>query len=132
MSSQSFLWINVGLAIAMAGLFVIGRSRIRAPARLHLRPSFSKYNPKIPPEAVLSEEISKVSGDEGLGIKNLNVMFMYNGHSWDAFEVLGIPAGSKMPAVQAAYELALRHSKPESHPFLETAYKSILSVKPGA
>ncbi len=111
----------------MACLFVIGRSRIRPPARLHLRPSLSKFNPKIPPDAGLSKEIHEVSGDQGLGIKNLNVMFMYNGHSWDAHEVLGVPAGSKMPAVQAAFELALKQSKPESHPFLETAYNAIRS-----
>ena len=58
--------------------------------------------------------------------KILNVMFNYNGHSWDAYEVLGVPAGANITMVTEAYHTAVRRSDKESVEFLETAYKAIL------
>jgi hypothetical protein len=58
--------------------------------------------------------------------KILNVMFNYNGHSWDAYEVLGVPAGANITMVTEAYHVAVRRSDKESVEFLETAYKAIL------
>lgn len=45
-------------------------------------------------------------------MKNLNVMFMYNGHSFDAYEVLGIPAGSSYQTAQKAYEELMQNTDP--------------------
>ncbi|QDK37054.1 hypothetical protein [Bdellovibrio sp. NC01] len=59
--------------------------------------------------------------------KSLNVMFNYNGHSWDAYEVLGVPAGASIKTVTDAYQVALRRCDKESVEFLETAYKAILN-----
>lgn len=55
------------------------------------------------------------------------VMFNYNGHSWDAFEVLGVKPGASLKDITGAYQTALQRTQPESHAFLEVAYKSILS-----
>lgn len=63
------------------------------------------------------------------GGKDLNILFNYNGHTWDAFEVLGVPAGSSLVDVTKAYQEMIKKSDPESHPFLETAFKTILSKK---
>lgn len=59
--------------------------------------------------------------------KNLNVIFMYNAHTWDAYEVLGVPAGASIKTVTEAYQKALRTCDKESIEFFETAYKAILS-----
>lgn len=61
--------------------------------------------------------------------KDLNILFNYNGHSWDAYEVLGLPAGASLVDVTKAYQGMLKTADPESHEFLETAFKSILSRK---
>ena len=61
--------------------------------------------------------------------KNLNVMFNYNGHSWDAYEVLGVPAGANIKLVTEAYQTAVRRSERDSLDFLETAYLAILNKK---
>lgn len=58
--------------------------------------------------------------------KELNILFNYNGHSWDAYEVLGLPAGASLVDVTKAYQGMLKTADPESHEFLETAFKSIL------
>ena len=55
----------------------------------------------------------------------LNVVFNYNGHSWDAYEVLGIPAGSPMDSVKKAYDAACVKVDTESRPFLDAALNAI-------
>lgn len=59
--------------------------------------------------------------------KSLNVIFNYNGYSWDAFEVLGLPAGSSREKVEEAYRASVKSVEPESRVFIETAYKAILT-----
>lgn len=61
--------------------------------------------------------------------KDLNVLFNYNGHSWDAYEVLGVPAGENIVEVTRAYQELVKNSSPESQEFLETAFKAVLAKK---
>lgn len=58
--------------------------------------------------------------------KSLNVFFQWNGHAWDAYEVLGLPAGSPPAVVQKAYQELLTQSSPESLPFFKAAYETII------
>ncbi|MFP5520614.1 MAG: hypothetical protein ACLGGX_11970 [Bdellovibrionia bacterium] len=58
--------------------------------------------------------------------RELNIVFNYNGHSWDAHEVLGIPAGASFSQVTAAYQTAIQNSDPESHEFLKCAFQAIM------
>ena len=52
------------------------------------------------------------------GERALNCVFMYNGHSFDAFEVLGIPAGSDAVACQKAFsELETGRKHPDDFMF---------------
>jgi hypothetical protein len=76
-------------------------------------PKFQKYLAPEPDPATTSA-------------KELNVLFNYNGHSWDAYEVLGVPAGENIVAVTRAYQELVKKSSPESLEFLETAYQAIL------
>jgi hypothetical protein len=56
----------------------------------------------------------------------LNVVFNYNGESWDAYEVLGLPAGSSLESVERAFQESLQRvdsgarplyaSGPRGHP----------------
>jgi hypothetical protein len=57
--------------------------------------------------------------------RNLNVHFNFNGHSWDAYEVLGLPAGSSSERVEAAFTAALERSEPSSREFFEMARDAI-------
>ncbi|MGE0634102.1 MAG: hypothetical protein AB7O96_16930 [Pseudobdellovibrionaceae bacterium] len=58
--------------------------------------------------------------------KNLNVMFIYNGHNWDSYEVLGVPAGSSLSSIQKAYKESLARTNSQSHDFINAAYQAIL------
>lgn len=59
--------------------------------------------------------------------RSLNVMFNYNGHSWDAYEVLGLPAGSTIENVESSYKANLSRIDQASRPFIEAAYQAIIS-----
>ncbi|WP_413558022.1 hypothetical protein [Bdellovibrio sp. HCB209] len=61
--------------------------------------------------------------------KNLNVIFSYNSHTWDAYEVLGVPAGASIKTVTEAYQTQIRRCEKESIDFFETAYNAILNKK---
>lgn len=67
--------------------------------------------------------------DKAAPTKELNVLFNYNGHTWDAYEVLGVPAGENIVAVTKAYQELIKKSSPESQEFFETAFKAVLSKK---
>lgn len=75
-------------------------------------------------------EIMEPLGDSKAG-KNLNCFFMYNGHDWDAYLVLGVPAGSTLPAVTQAYQDLIKKSDPNSYEFFEAAYQAILKSTQG-
>ncbi len=59
------------------------------------------------------------------GERSINVVFNYNGHSWDAYEVLGLPAGCSLAQVEAAYQKGLAEVDSSSRPFIEAAYSAI-------
>jgi hypothetical protein len=57
--------------------------------------------------------------------RQLTVNFNYNGHSWEAYEVLGLPAGSPFEQVQVAFEALALKSDPTSLPFYVAAVEAI-------
>lgn len=59
------------------------------------------------------------------GERSINVIFAFNGETWDAYEVFGIPAGSSMEVVEAAYRESLEQVEETSRPFLHAAFKAI-------
>ncbi|MEK6555987.1 MAG: hypothetical protein AABZ31_12150 [Bdellovibrionota bacterium] len=62
-------------------------------------------------------------------MKELNVIFQYNGHDFDAYEALGLPAGSSSENARIAFENAKNHADPGAREFLETAYQSIVKSR---
>lgn len=142
MTSQGLLWLSVVLGGLLALGFLTGRQAVRPPSRLNLRAKAGSLGggavdrvPQRPGSNLLShkltldsmvmdpatlEEVS-VHSEE----KSLNIMFMYNGHSWDAYEVLGIPAGSGQREVDEAFRRMISNSTTDSHEFLNAAYRVI-------
>ncbi len=59
------------------------------------------------------------------GPRALNVMFNYNGHTWDAYEVLGVPAGSNFEKSFLAFEKLTRGMDEESKSFMLAALEAI-------
>jgi hypothetical protein len=60
--------------------------------------------------------------------KSLNIFFNWNGHSWDAYEVLGVPAGASLDMVYKAFERAKAQADRETLPFLSAAYEAVVNT----
>lgn len=71
--------------------------------------------------------VDKLSRVSETGERPLNVVFNFNGHSWDAYEVLGLPAGSSLENVEAAFAEAMADIDEASKPFLQAARDAIHS-----
>ncbi len=70
-------------------------------------------------------QITEKNAPQTAAETSLNVLFNWNGHTWDAYEVLGVPAGSSKTAIEAAYHLSRARADADSLKFLEAAYQAI-------
>lgn len=52
--------------------------------------------------------------------------FVYNGHDWDAFEVLGVSPYSSFSEITRSYQEMIRKADNGKHDFLQAAYMAIL------
>lgn len=52
--------------------------------------------------------------------------FVYNGHDWDAFEVLGASPYASFSEVTKIYQQQIKKADPGKHEFLQSAYMAIL------
>jgi hypothetical protein len=52
--------------------------------------------------------------------------FVYNGHDWDAFEVLGVSPYSSFSEITKSYQAMIRKADNGKHDFLQAAYAAIL------
>lgn len=147
MSSQDFLFINIGAAVVFIVWYLSARKKTtRQPVKLNLHakdsapvtlPAANKQDHSQASKASLNTNVpiniqeahrirDQKNAQANVKLKNLNQFFNYNGHTWDAYEVLGVPGGSSLEKVTQAYQEALKSTNKESHVFLETAYKAIL------
>lgn len=141
MNSQDFLTINLVGAGAFLVWYLVSRGGPAQPTRLNMKapdtaptvlePAMGELAPTQDASPVGVSSAVRRPSDVRSQMKVLNVMFIYNGHSWDAYEVLGVPAGASIHIVTEAYQSALKRcAGPDSVQFLETAYKAILH-RPG-
>lgn len=70
----------------------------------------------------LEQQISIESSSKS----SLNVIFMWNGYGWDAFEVFGLAAGSSLELVTIKYQEMLITSDEGQRKFLNEAYNAIV------
>lgn len=149
MDSQLFLIINIICVIIFSLWFLLGRKTTKNPTTLILKQGdlsngksllAEEREHKTDSELIpLSEEserskssqfqekkVNPMSSSNGRKEKTLNVLFMYNGHDWDAYKVLGVPAGSNIRVVTEAFQQVILNGDPDTVPFLEAAYQAIL------
>lgn len=127
-SAQEFLYMGGGL-LGVIVFYISLAKRRHQPVRLRMR-HFSSGAAQNETEAS-----SQVPIERGFDIdwkkmeataKDLNVFFNYNGHDWDAYEVLGIPAGANIELIRRAYHESLSKVDEPSRAFIDMAYNVIL------
>jgi hypothetical protein len=144
-NSQQFLILNAVILLILIVWFLMGRrSSAIKPTKLRMKEGNAPSNPGTPADvsktaAMTDNSYSRYSNpkyqkfleidEKAPPPKELNVLFNYNGHTWDAYEVLGVPAGENIVVVTKAYQELIKKSSPESQEFLETAFKAVLAKK---
>lgn len=126
MDSQLFYLINVIFAVAFLLWFMAGRKNSGSATPLNLR---SPENPVDYPVKYTPRE-RDVTGTQNVAEKSMKavpkVLFMYNGHDWDAHEVLGVADTATLSQITEKYQHLVKASDKGKLEFLETAYKAIL------
>jgi hypothetical protein len=119
-------------AVFFLAAFLIMRKRPRKRMLLKLR---GKGSPKAatgrspsaaPPEIEGAQPPSTVT-PLSLAERPLNVIFNYNGESWDAYEVLGLPAGSSIESCEKALAESLERVDSGARPFMQAAFSAVKS-----
>ena len=92
---------------------------------------WGNYRPRPGPRRIPADIDSEIDSDADTSAGktapeiSLNALYNWNGHTFDAYEVLGIPAGSSRDNVVAAYQRAIARADKESLPFLKAAFEAI-------
>lgn len=134
MDSQLFFFINMGLIAFFLISFWRGRRNVgRTPTQLRLRnqdtPLAGPSAPQVPAGASSAKPASKNLSSDEMAVqkaKSLNILFLYNGHDWDAYQVLGLPAGASLPLVTERYQQLIKQADAGQLLFYEAAYQAIL------
>ena len=139
MDSQLFFFINMGVAAFFLIWFWLGRKNSgNAPTQLRLRNQETPIRPQSSSSApgtgsAFSAKKSPLSSpnltSDEVAVqkaKNLNILFLYNGHDWDAYQVLGLPAGASLPLVTERYQQLIKQADQGQLSFYDAAYQAIL------
>lgn len=158
MDSQQLLYIILILFVFLLGLFLTVRRTPKPPTKLNVKAGESfQSNKKIDiinikanhliedivnPRTLgdmTSEELNKsakkYSTDWSAPVqplkeaKNLSIFFMYNGHDWEAHDVLGIPQGASLTLATEKYQKLIKSEDPSTFEFYEGAYNAILQSR---
>lgn len=111
----------------LAIVFLWGKKEPRQPSQL---------NVSVPPENEPEQQQDVILLDKAKGMKALSrnesrlahgAIFIYNGHTWDAYEVLGLKPGASVESIKIAFDKAIKRTEFGSHDFLKSALAVILS-----
>ena len=105
-----FIIINVVVVSLLVLFFLQSKAKKPKPSQLNLNKV--KFRP-------VSKEVDINDEEE------LNVYFMHNGYMWDAYEIIGVPAGAPMADIEMAYIKCRTRIDEESKEILEMAYQAI-------
>ena len=113
--------------------FILGRPKAKQPTRLNMRAKSSvEKSPVILEPEVMAEVAvpATVAATEAIShsvqeSRSLDVLFMYNGHDFEAHQVLGVPQGASMHQVTEVYQNLVKSSDARSLQLYESAYSAI-------
>ncbi len=118
---MQFFYVN-GIVVLILIVYLLRRPKNRV-SRLKLRNSAEQNKPDVVRHPVDFANAPEFSS--GRRERHLNVIFQFNGHDFDAHEVLGIPAGSQWSAVEVAYKNMIAKVDSSSEDLYHHAFNAI-------
>lgn len=118
-NSQLLLYLNLGFGLLLVAYFILGRPKAKQPTRLNMKATSTE------PVTGTPQVLEAVQNEHSESGRDLGILFMYNGHDWEAHQVLGVPQGASMHQVTMAYQQLIKKADVSSLPFYEQAYAAI-------
>jgi hypothetical protein len=109
------------IVMALGVIFLLWRRPARG-VRLKMK-SIRAGSPSAPPPVAVHQPTVVAASSPREVV--LNVHFNFNGHSFDAFEVLGLPAGTSLERVKKVHAAAVSRSDDTSREFFNAAFSAI-------
>ncbi len=117
----------MGVAAFFLIWFWLGRQNTGSkPTQLRLRNEETPRSSQPMSSVTKSSTTSSIDEVAVQKAKSLNILFLYNGHDWDAYQVLGLPAGASLPLVTERYQQLIKQSDQGQLEFYDAAYQAIL------
>lgn len=135
-NSQQLLIINFIIFATLVLLFVLGRSKHKQNITLELKtqPDPAKKQVEDPQVAVqiVSAQVQNtqtLSRDVTPKKSKEVVYFVFNGHEWEAHEILGVKSGSSIDQITQHYQHLIKTADPSTFEFYDAAFTAILRLK---
>lgn len=104
-SQQTLIYLNVAFLVLVVIYFYRGRAKDQT-TKMNLGAK-SQVGPQKLNVAL------RTQGPQHQAERELGVIFNFNGHQWEAYQVLGVPAGSSLDVCREACEKLKRHDDSE-------------------
>ena len=142
MNSQQLLIINFIVLSGLILFFILSRLKDKQHVRLNIKTgekeslseregvetSNSNIETLVVTEVTVNTEVTLDVPHSKSGKDNV-VYFLYNGHEWEVYEVLGLPRGSSFQIVTSQYQNLIKTSDPSTFEFYDAAYAAILKLQ---
>lgn len=134
MNSQQLLFINFLIFLALVLFFVFFRSKPKQPTILDLKAIPKETDSELSKEKNEKERVVEAkdvtqSTKPTKMLKIESISFIYNGHEWDAYDVLALPRGCTLQIATSHYQNLIKTSDPSTFEFFEAAFSAILKAK---
>lgn len=130
---KKYLFGYAVVVILLAASFLFMRRGSKRPVQLRLKegPPTSPFEiGKVASAPPLKKAVASAPPPPSReDVIALNPLFNWNGHTWDAYEVLGLPAGSSIQSVHNAYAKIAANADDDSKLFFKAAYDAITSLR---
>ena len=129
----NFLYLNGFVVLALVA-YLFWRPK-RSPSRLNLRQT-EKRNKLESSSASRggshggayrehTPDFKNAPENEVRTERQLTVIFQFNGHDFEAYEVLGLAAGSSIDTVERCYQALIARESSDTHEFFLIVYNAI-------
>lgn len=148
MNSQQLLFINLIIFAVIVFFFFSGRNRRQKTTVLDMRktdiqsqritdiesvrapPSVTVASVEVrsvPPAEARLREVGPAASVERVSEVGRRRFFVYNGHEWEAHEVLSVSRDASFVQITERYQQLIQISDPSTFEFYEAAYTALLS-----
>ena len=136
-NSQQFLLFYFVIIAGLTVYFLSARSKSKQRTLLDLSKienhadSTEKGASSVaqPDDKAFEKAKSVTPAVESVRAKKEIVYFAYNGHEWEAHEVLGLESGVSLSEATQHYQNLIRKSDPSTFEFYDAAFAAILKLK---